>query len=647
MKNNLQGAKTMAGQALKKENQFQDNSSLQGMVDAINLTQAVIEFKPDGTILNANDNFCAAVGYDLSEIKGQHHSTFVEAEYGSSLEYKQFWKDLAAGKHNTNQFKRIRKDGSEIWIQASYTPIFAQDGSVEKVVKFASDITEIVAMTQKAQMVDLSPINTMFANPEGVLQYMNENAATTLRTLERHLPATVDKLVGNSIDWFHQDPEIQRRIIRDERNLPHRTIIEFGNEKLDLLISPVKDRDGTYIGPMVTWEVVTEKLKNEAEMARMKQMVDLSPINTMMADKDGNMIYMNEKSLETLKGLEQYLPDKAENLTGRSIDILHKNPEYQRKIIGNENNLPHRAVIEFGPEKLDLLVSPIRDHGGTYLGPMVTWEVVTSKHELVNELTHTSEELATSSEELLSIANQMAANAEETASQTRNVGTASEELNSGVQTVAANMEEMTASIREITKQTNESSNETGQAADIAKSSNDTILKLGESSQEIGNIVKVITSIAQQTNLLALNATIEAARAGEAGKGFAVVANEVKELAKQTAAATVDISKKVETIQDDSSSAVTSIGDITEAIERLTGIASSIATAMEEQSATTSEVSRVVNEASEGVKQIDTNINQVSTAASETGHGASQTQVSAKRLTEIAQGLKTLVAKIDL
>jgi methyl-accepting chemotaxis protein len=165
--------------------------------------------------------------------------------------------------------------------------------------------------------------------------------------------------------------------------------------------------------------------------------------------------------------------------------------------------------------------------------------------------------------------------------------------------------------------------------------------------DIGNVIKVISSIAQQTNLLALNATIEAARAGEAGKGFAVVANEVKELAKQTGTATQDITKRIENIQGDTKSAVDAIAQIREAIEKINGYAGNIAASVEEQAATTNEVTRIVTESAEGVKQINENISQVSEAAANTGKDALKAQEASKTIAEISQALEGFVAKIDV
>lgn len=502
-------------------------------------------------------------------------------------------------------------------------------------------------MARMMQMVERSPINTMMAKPDGTLIYLNDNAKKTLKTLEQYLPDRVENLINQSIDWFHKDPEVQRRIISDPSNLPHRAVIDVGPEKLDLLVSPILNNSGDYLGPMVTWSVVTDKLRNETEMARMMQMVEKSPINTMMAKPDGTLIYLNESARRTLKTLEQYLPDRVENLEGRSIDIFHKDPEVQRRIISDSRNLPHTAKIDLGPEKLRLDISAINDQNGDYLGPMVTWSVITDRFSLVDILNQSSSDLADSASSLITVSSSLTASAEETAAQANTASTASEEINAGVQTVASNMEEMVAAIKEITQTTNEASAMSNDAMKMAKSTNEIIGQLGESSMDIGNVIKVISSIAQQTNLLALNATIEAARAGEAGKGFAVVANEVKELAKQTAKATADITKKIEAIQADSKNAVSAIGEISDAIEKVNGYAGNIAASVEEQAATTNEVTRIVTEAAEGVKQINENITQVSEAAANTGKDAANAQDSSRKLEEIAEKLRGHIEKIEL
>jgi methyl-accepting chemotaxis protein len=262
----------------------------------------------------------------------------------------------------------------------------------------------------------------------------------------------------------------------------------------------------------------------------------------------------------------------------------------------------------------------------------------------VGNIAQMAQTLASSSRELTAVSQQMASNAEETAAQANVASAAAEQVSSNVTTVSTAAEEMGASIREIAKSAHEAAKVATTAVRVAETTNATVAKLGESSTEIGNVIKVITSIAQQTNLLALNATIEAARAGEAGKGFAVVANEVKELAKQTANATQDISQKIEAIQGDTKGAVEAIAQIGKIINQINDIQNTIASAVEEQTATTGEISRNVSEAAKGSSEIAQNITGVAQAARSTTEGASNTKSSADELSKIAADLQRLVGQ---
>ncbi|MGE0591173.1 MAG: methyl-accepting chemotaxis protein [Vicinamibacterales bacterium] len=521
-------ARAEEGQQDLVEISARELADLRGQIQAIHRAQAVIEFGLDGTILTANDNFLGALGYTLDEVRGHHHSMFCEPAYTASPEYKQFWATLNRGEFQTAEYKRLGKGGREIWIQASYNPVFDADGRPVKVVKYATDITEMV--------------------------------------------------------------------------------------------------------------------KQREVNVRYSSMMESAPINVMFAGPDMKIQYLNPASMRTLRKLEQYLPVKVDQMIGQSIDIFHRNPDHQRRLLGDPSNLPRNAHIRVGPETLDLLVSPIFNANNVYLGAMATWSVITDRLNVENRTREVAEALAAASEELTASSQQMGSNANETAAQANVVSAASEEVSRNVQTVATGAEEMTASIREIAKNANEAAKVATAAVRVADTTNQTVSKLGESSAEIGKVIKVITSIAQQTNLLALNATIEAARAGEAGKGFAVVANEVKELAKETAKATEDIGQKIEAIQTDTKGAVEAIGQIGSIINQINDISNTIASAVEEQTATTNEIGRNITEAAKGSAEIAQNITTVAQTAKSTADGSAESLRASAELARMAADLQALVAR---
>jgi methyl-accepting chemotaxis protein len=286
-----------------------------------------------------------------------------------------------------------------------------------------------------------------------------------------------------------------------------------------------------------------------------------------------------------------------------------------------------------------------RDESGQMAEALNT--AVENMATVVSGITRTAQTLASSAVEVADSSTQMAASAEETSAQAQVVAAAAEQVSRNVHTVATGSEEMGASIREIAQNANEAARVASEAVVATERTNGTVAKLGQSSTEIGNVIKVITSIAEQTNLLALNATIEAARAGEAGKGFAVVANEVKELSQETARATEDISSRVAAIQVDTGGAVEAIGQISEVIGRINDFQNTIASAVEEQTATTNEMNRNVAEAATGSGEIASNISGVAVAAGSTSEGVARTQQAAAELSRLSDDLGVLVGRFTV
>jgi methyl-accepting chemotaxis protein len=295
------------------------------------------------------------------------------------------------------------------------------------------------------------------------------------------------------------------------------------------------------------------------------------------------------------------------------------------------------------------LTKPIAISGEDAIGQLgegiARW--VESLRASLNTIAEGTTSVGGSADELENIAQSMAANAEETSQQAVVVSEAADQVSTNVQTVAAGMEELNVSIGEIAKSAKQAAQVALEGVEAAQTTNTTVTQLGQSSAEIGKVVKTITGIAQQTNLLALNATIEAARAGEAGRGFAVVANEVKELAKETAKATDDISDKIEAIQRDSSGAVEAIAYIGEVIGQINDLQTTIASAVEQQGSVTYEIGRSLTDAARGSTEIASNISGVAEAARSTAEGAANTQRSSTDLGSLARRLQELVDRFEL
>jgi methyl-accepting chemotaxis protein len=271
----------------------------------------------------------------------------------------------------------------------------------------------------------------------------------------------------------------------------------------------------------------------------------------------------------------------------------------------------------------------------------------TNLKNIIQAIAENAQHVSEASDKLSFSSQLIAANSEQTTGQANLVSQATQKVSLNLQSVSTGAEEMTVTIQNIANSAHTAAGVAASAVVTAQAANSTVGKLGQSSAEIGEVIKVITSIAQQTNLLALNATIEAARAGAAGKGFAVVANEVKQLAKQTAEATDDISRKIMAIQTDTKGAVDAIASISDIIHQVSDISSTIAAAVEEQSATTNEMTGNVTDAARGSEEITRTIAGVVQAARVASTGAQELHRAGNELAEMATRLRTVVAQFKI
>jgi methyl-accepting chemotaxis protein len=439
-----------------------------------------------------------------------------------------------------------------------------------------------------------------------------------------------EKIMKGSAHQFFQAVE------RDYLPLVQQGDLVSANAMLTQVLLPLYTQHRAQVDDVV--QLVNEKAKRDedavsamiSDQAKVQLLIGVAAlaivliISLMVRSMAVKQQMTQEKLISESEGLRQREQDEAARLRAGVEEILHAVHAAAKGDLNREIHVDQDGAIGDMAEGLRSFLNDLRQSIGAISSNAVT--------------------LSTASEQLSSVSQEMTTHAVEASSQASTASAASEQLSVNVQTVAAGTEEMSASIREIARSAAEAAKVAASAVQMASAANATIEKLADSSNEVGKVIKLITSVAQQTKTLALNATVEAARAGEAGKGFAVVANEVKELAKETAKATEDISQKIEAIQSDTRSAVEVIAHIAATINQINDIQNTIASAVEEQTATTNEMSRNLTEGAKGTNEIARNITGVAKAAQDTSAGAAKSLEAAQALSRMSAELERLVSK---
>jgi methyl-accepting chemotaxis protein len=636
---------------------------LRSLVDAIGRSQAMIEFALDGTILDANENFLTAVGYKLDEIKGQHHSMFVDPVYRSSPEYRLFWEKLGRGEFDAGQYKRIGKGGKEIWLEASYNPILDANRKPTGVVKYATDITAQVvrnadfsgqiAAVNKAQAVIEFTL-------DGKILNANENFLNTVGY-------AVSEIVGQHHSMFvdpmyRSSPEYRmfwEKLGRGEFDAGQYKRIGKGGKEiwLEASYNPIMGPDGK---PFKVVKYATDITVQTIKNADFSGQIDA--INKAQAviefSLDGKVLRANENFLNTLGYVAAELVGQHHSLF---VDVAYRQSSDYRmfwdKLGRGEYDAGQYKRIGKGGREVWIQASynPIMGPDGkpfkvvkyaTDITAQIkaaevlqaavaqTQEVVTAAKE--NDLRHRiplegkTGEIAQLCEgvnglldTMSSIVGEVSETAQTLTTAAREIATGNTDLSQRTEEQAASLEETAASMEELTATVRQNAENAQQANKLASSASDVAVKGGsvvaevvqtmdgitQASRKIADIIGVIDEIAFQTNILALNAAVEAARAGDQGRGFAVVAAEVRNLAQRSANAAKEIkgliSDSVSKVESGSrlvDTAGKTMEEIVQSVKRVTDIMAEISAASQEQRAGIEQVNNAVTQMDQVTQQ---------------------------------------------
>ncbi len=662
-------------------------ANLKGQVTAINRAQAVIEFDLNGNILTANENFLNVMGYELHEIRGKHHSIFIEPSHQNTIEYRNFWSRLGRGELDAGQYKRIGKNGKEVWIQASYNPIFDENNRPFKVVKYATDITSNIVRDSdfRGQLSAISKSQAVIEfGMDGTIITANENFLSVMGY-------SLDEIKGKHHRIF-VEPEIYNgsdyrlfweKLARGEYEANQFKRIAKGGREVWIQASynPILDANNKPFKVVKYATDITKEVAQSADYSGQLQAIRKSQA-VIEFNLDGIIINANENFLNALGYSLDEIKGKHHSMFVEAS--YRQSPEYklfwdrlgrgeyeagQYKRIGKNgkevwiqasynpildaNNRPFK-VVKYSTDiteqvlannAMKLTVDQVQATVQAAVDGDLTQRIdMEGKTGLLGILCGDINSLV---ENMADIVGQIKSAADEISTGANEIASGNSDLSARTEQQAANLEETASSMEELTSTVKLNADNAKQANVLAEQASSvamgggeliqqvvmTMNSINESSQKIADIIGVIDGIAFQTNILALNAAVEAARAGDQGRGFAVVASEVRTLAQRSANAAKDIkgliSDSVRKIENGNALVGKSgetMKDIVVSIKRVNDIMAEIAAASAEQSSGIEEISTAV-------MQMDEMTQQNAALVEEAAAAAESLQAQANQLTQ--------------